>query len=98
MNTPTVTAQPSSRRSAVDVPKRTRAAAFAVCLLAAGCSASIDPMAIADAQAAALVKTVLVNDPGLGGQTIEVRVVRGVALLSGRIRTQAEVDPAPGSR
>jgi osmotically-inducible protein OsmY len=55
-------------------------------------------MAIADAQAAALVKTVLVNDPGLGGQTIEVRVVRGVALLSGRIRTQAEVDPAPGSR
>jgi hypothetical protein len=84
--------QPALR--VVDVPKRIRAAAFVVCLLTAGCSAAIDPMAIADAQAAARVKTVLVNDPGLGGQTIEVRVVRGVGLLSGRVRTQAEADRA----
>jgi hypothetical protein len=65
-----------------------------VLLLAAGCGAAADPAVIADAQAAARVKTVLVNDPGLGGQTIEVRVVRGVALLSGRVRTQAEADKA----
>ena len=77
-----------------DVARRTRAAAFVVCLLTAGCSAAIDPMAIADAQAAARVKTALVNDPGLGGQAIEVRVVRGVGLLSGRVRTQAEADRA----
>ena len=77
-----------------DVPRRNRAAAFLVCLLTAGCSAAIDPMAIADAQAAARVKTALVNDPGLGGQAIEVRVVRGVGLLSGRVRTQAEADRA----
>jgi len=71
-----------------------RTMCVAVCLLAAGCSAAVDPMAIADAQAAARVKTVLVNDPELGGQTIEVRVAGGVALLSGRVRSQADADRA----
>lgn len=62
--------------------------------LVAGCSAVIDPLAIADAQTAARVKTALINDPDLGGRAIDVRVVRGVVRLSGRVLTQAEVDRA----
>ena len=71
-----------------------------VCLvmlaLAAGCRTVVDPLAISDAQTAARVKTALVNDPELGTRTIEVRVVLGVARLSGRVLTQAEADRAIG--
>jgi hypothetical protein len=63
-------------------------------VLAVGCSAAVDPAAIADAQTAARVKTALVNDPDLGARPIEVRVVRGIAELSGRVRTAAEADRA----
>ena len=42
------------------------------------------------------VKTALVNDPDLGTRAIEVRVVLGVARLSGRVLTQAEADRAVG--
>lgn len=70
------------------------AVSLIVLALAAGCSAAIDPLAIADAQTAARVKTALVNDPDLGARTIEVRVARGVVLLSGRVVTQAEADRA----
>jgi hypothetical protein len=58
--------------------------------LLTGCSAALDPVAVADAQTAARVKTALVNDPVVGAVTIEVRVVRGVASLSGRVRSAAE--------
>ena len=71
-----------------------------VCLVilafAAGCRSVVDPMAIADAQTAARVKTALINDPDLGTRTIEVRVVLGVVELSGRVPTQAEADRAVG--
>jgi hypothetical protein len=40
---------------------------FIVCAVGAGCSAAVDPSAIADAQPAARVKTALVNDADLGG-------------------------------
>jgi len=63
-------------------------------LLAVGCSAVIDPLAIADAQTAARVRTALINDPDLGARAIDVRVARGVVQLSGRVLTQAEVDRA----
>lgn len=44
-----------------------------------------------DAQLAVRVKTALVNDRVVGAYTIEVRVARGVATLSGRVPTQADV-------
>ena len=71
----------------------------AVCLLvvlSAGCrtAAVIDPAVIGDAQTAARVKTALVNDPDLGVRAIEVTVAGGVARLSGRVRSQAELDRA----
>lgn len=72
---------------------RTAALLFGLAL-AAGCSTAIDPAAIADAQTGARVKTALINDPDLGGRTIEVRVARGVVELSGRVLTQAEADRA----
>jgi hyperosmotically inducible protein len=70
-----------------------RAALFAVCLTA-GCSAAIDPAVIEDAQTAARVRTALVNDPDLGGRSIEVRVTRGIASLTGRVRTPGEAERA----
>lgn len=70
------------------------AAGLMLCAAAWGCSAAIDPAAIADAQTAARVKTALVNDPALGGRAIEVRVALGVVTLSGRVGTQDEADRA----
>jgi hypothetical protein len=49
---------------------------------------------IADAQTAVRVKTALVNDADLGDAAIEVRVVRGVAQLSGRVRSSAQAERA----
>jgi hypothetical protein len=64
-------------------------------LLAAGCgAAAIDPAVIADTQIAARVKTALVNDAEVGEFPIEVRVVRGVVRLTGRVRAQAQADRA----
>jgi hypothetical protein len=65
-----------------------------VIAVAAGCRTAIDPVAIADAQTAARVKTALINDPDLGVRGLEVRVVRGVVELSGRVLTEAEADRA----
>lgn len=60
--------------------------------LVAGCRTAIDPIAVADAQTAARVKTALVNDPVVGALAIEVRVAGGVATLSGRVRSAADAD------
>ncbi|MGH9349861.1 MAG: BON domain-containing protein [Vicinamibacterales bacterium] len=80
--------------------RRTSAAELTVALvvgaLAAACSATIDPAAIDDARIAARVKTALVNDPVVGTFTIEVRVVRGVASLSGRVGSRADAERAAG--
>ncbi len=67
---------------------------FGVLALTAGCRSIVDTQAIADAQASVRVKTALVNDPVLGARTIEVRVVRGVVALSGRVASQAEAASA----
>ena len=63
------------------------------CLLGA-CRTAVDFAAVQDAQAAARIKTVLINDAGLGSTTIEVRVVRAVAHLSGRVGTEAAAERA----
>jgi hypothetical protein len=65
------------------------------CLLSA-CRTAIDFAAIQDAQTAAEIKTALINDPELGSTTIEVSVVRGVAHLSGSVKTQADAERAGG--
>lgn len=72
------------------------AAVSLLAVLAAGCrtAAVLDPAAIGDAQTAARVKTALVNDPDLGVRAIEVTVAGGVARLSGRVRSQVELDRA----
>jgi hypothetical protein len=67
---------------------------IAVASLCGGCRTAIDPAAIGEAQTAAQVKTRLVNDPEIGELTIEVRVVRGVAELSGRVRSAEQVERA----
>ncbi len=59
-------------------------------ILLVGCSAAFDPQVIEDAQTVARVKTALVNDPVLGGRTIEVRVSAGVVQLSGRVLSPEE--------
>jgi hypothetical protein len=60
---------------------------------AAGCrTAAIDPASIADARLAARVKTALVNDRLVGAFAIEVRAIRGVAELSGRVPSPADAE------
>jgi hypothetical protein len=60
---------------------------------AGGCrTAAIDPTSIADAQLAARVKTALVNDPLVGTLAIEVRAIRGVAELSGRVPSREDAE------
>jgi len=54
-----------------------------------GCAARVDPASIADAQTAARVKSVLVNDPDVGIYPVEVSVTHGVARLSGRLPSEA---------
>ena len=61
-----------------------------------GCSATINPAIIADAQTAVRAKTALVNDPQVGEFTIEVQVVAGVATVSGRVRSRADMERAIG--
>jgi hypothetical protein len=61
-------------------------------LAVAGCSRAVDPLVIADAQTAARVKTVLVNDPEVGGRAIEVHVAASVVTLSGRVQSAQEAD------
>ena len=62
--------------------------------LLAGCRTAINPIAIQDAQIAALIKTALVNDPELGPTLIEVNVSQGVARLSGTVGTRAQAQRA----
>jgi hypothetical protein len=60
----------------------------------AACAPALNLAAVEDAQAAMRVKTALVNDPVLGVFPIEVRVVQGLAYLSGGVPSQTDVDHA----
>ena len=65
-------------------------AIVAALVAGAGCVHATDPRIIEDAQIAVRVKTVLVNDAALGTRAIEVRVIRGVAHLSGIVTSDEE--------
>jgi hypothetical protein len=70
----------------------TRTLRLLLVLLLGGCAAkTTDPAVIDDARLAARVKTAIVNDPAVGAYAIEVRVASGVASLSGRVPTQADI-------
>jgi len=72
---------------------RTFALAAALAALTA-CTAAINPASIEAARTAARVKTALVNDPLIGTRVIDVRMDGTVVRLSGRVRSQEEVDRA----
>ena len=60
-------------------------------LLTTACgAASLSTVDVQSAQTAAMVTTVLVNDPELGVRPIDVRVTDGVVRLSGRVHSDAE--------
>jgi hypothetical protein len=72
--------------------RRTTAATWMILLaaFATGCSSTISPTFVRDAQLGASVKTALVNDPQVGTIPIEVRATGGVVRLSGRVNTDAQ--------
>lgn len=75
---------------------RVASIALAAFLSAAACGATTSTISqgITDAQIAARVKTVLLNDAELGTLPIELRVDGGVVVLSGRVRTAEDRDRA----
>ncbi len=72
--------------------RRTIAVASMILLaaVAAGCSSTINPAFVRDAQLGASVKTALVNDPQVGTIPIEVRAIGGVVRLTGRVTSDAQ--------
>ena len=72
--------------------RRTTAATWLILLAAAatGCSSTISPTFVQDAQLGASVKTALVNDPQVGTIPIEVRATGGVVRLTGRVDSDAQ--------
>jgi hyperosmotically inducible periplasmic protein len=70
-----------------------RAAVIVLVVVAAGCQGrpvQVQPQAVEDAQLGVRVKTALVNDPQLGPRVIEVRVSRGLVILSGMVASDEE--------
>jgi osmotically-inducible protein OsmY len=59
--------------------------------LAAGCAKArtVNTAAFDDATTTTRVKTVLINDPGIG-PTIDVDTVKGVVTLSGRVKSKEQ--------
>ena len=66
----------------------------ALAMWSGACSAAVDSVAIADAQTAVRVKTVLINDADLGPHAIEVTVTRGQVTLSGRVASPEQAERA----
>jgi hyperosmotically inducible periplasmic protein len=74
-------------------------AAFIVIVVATACGGGgrpvqVQPQAVEDAQVGVRVKTALVNDPQLGPRVIEVRVSRGLVILSGQVNSADEATRA----
>jgi hypothetical protein len=59
-------------------------------VVGSGCTKTVRPGLIEDAQTAMRVKTVLVNDAAIGTRAIAVSVTRGVARLSGVVKSDEE--------
>ena len=73
-------------------------AAMIVIVVATACGGGrpvqVQPQAVEDAQVGVRVKTALVNDPQLGPRVIEVRVSRGLVILSGQVNSAEEATRA----
>lgn len=64
-----------------------------VVLVLAGCGKTIGET-IDDTTITTRVKTAMLNDPAVGGLSIDVDTFKGAVTLSGRVRSQAEKDQA----
>jgi osmotically-inducible protein OsmY len=64
-----------------------------VALVTVACGKTVGE-AIDDTTITTRVKTAMLNDPAVGGLSIDVDTFKGVVTLSGRVRTQAEKDQA----
>jgi osmotically-inducible protein OsmY len=73
--------------------KMTLLAAIMAMPLAAGCGKTIGET-IDDTTITTRVKTSMLNDPAVGGTSIDVDTYKGVVTLSGRVKSQAEHDQA----
>jgi hyperosmotically inducible protein len=73
--------------------KMTLLAAIMTMPLVAGCGKTIGET-IDDTTITTRVKTSMLNDPAVGGTSIDVDTYKGVVTLSGRVKSQAEHDQA----
>jgi osmotically-inducible protein OsmY len=73
--------------------KPTVLAAILAAALLAGCGKTIGET-IDDTTITTRVKTAMLNDPAVGGLSIDVDTYKGVVTLSGRVKSQAEHDQA----
>ena len=73
--------------------KMTLLATILAAPLVAGCGKTIGET-IDDTTITTRVKTAMLNDPAVGGLSIDVDTYKGVVTLSGRVKTPAERDQA----
>jgi osmotically-inducible protein OsmY len=73
--------------------KMTLLATILAAPLLAGCGKTIGET-IDDTTITTRVKTAMLNDPAVGGLSIDVDTYKGVVTLSGRVKTPAERDQA----
>lgn len=73
--------------------KMTLLATILAAPLVAGCGKTIGET-IDDTTITTRVKTAMLNDPAVGGLSIDVDTYKGVVTLSGRVKSQAERDQA----
>ncbi len=69
------------------------AALIAVPLATAGCGKTVGET-IDDTTITTRVKTAMLNDPAVGGLSIDVDTFKGAVTLSGRVKSQAEKQQA----
>ena len=73
--------------------KMTLLATILAAALVAGCGKTIGET-IDDTTITTRVKTAMLNDPAVGGLSIDVDTYKGVVTLSGRVKSPAEHDQA----
>jgi osmotically-inducible protein OsmY len=73
--------------------KSTLLATLIAAPLVAGCGKTIGET-IDDTTITTRVKTAMLNDPAVGGTSIDVDTYKGVVTLSGRVKSQAEHEQA----
>ena len=73
--------------------KMTLLATIVAAPLVAGCGKTIGET-IDDTSITTRVKTAMLNDPAVGGLSIDVDTFKGVVTLSGRVKSQGERDQA----